>query len=49
MPEQDPGPAKYAVHMHDIGINPGDVKKRAPWLGMPMAYPRVIRIAMGQG
>ena len=31
------------------GVNPGDIKKRAGWLGSPMPYPRVIPHSDGAG
>ncbi|WXB00255.1 NADPH:quinone reductase [Pendulispora brunnea] len=44
-----PGLGEVRVRVHASGINPGDVKKRAPWLGMPMAHPRIIPHSDGAG
>jgi len=49
MSASDPGSGEVRVRVHASGINPGDVKKRAPWLGMPMAYPRIIPHSDGAG
>ncbi|WP_394826467.1 NADPH:quinone reductase [Pendulispora albinea] len=49
MPPPDPAPGEVRVRVHASGINPGDVKKRAPWLDMPMAYPRIVPHSDGAG
>ncbi|WP_394832474.1 NADPH:quinone reductase [Pendulispora rubella] len=49
MPAPHPGLGEVRVRVHASGINPGDVKKRAPWLGMPIAHPRIIPHSDGAG
>ena len=47
----DPTPAvdEVRVRLTISGVNPGDTKKRAGWLGGSMAYPRVIPHSDGAG
>jgi len=40
--EPVPGPGEVRVRVRFSGVNPGDTKKRAGWLGSSMPYPRVI-------
>ena len=49
MPTPEPGPGEVRVHLRTSGINPGDTKKRAGWLGFPMSDPRVIPHSDGVG
>src|SRR4051794_36183856 len=42
MPDPDPGPGEVRIRVRASGINPGELKKRAGWLGSAMPYPRVI-------
>jgi NADPH2:quinone reductase len=49
VPDVEPAPGEVRIRVRISGINPGDVKKRAPWLGMPMAYPRVTPHSDGAG
>jgi NADPH:quinone reductase len=49
LPAPHPGPGEVRVAVTVSGLNPGDVKKRAGWLGSPMPYPRVIPHSDGAG
>lgn len=49
LPEPTPGPGEVRVRVRFSGINPGDTKKRAGWLGSSMPYPRVIPHSDGAG
>ncbi len=49
MARPEPGPDEVRVRLSTSGINPGDVKKRADWLGFGMPYPRVIPHSDGSG
>ena len=49
MPDPEPGFGEVRVRVYASGVNPGDVKKRAGWLGYPMPYPRVIPHSDGAG
>ena len=50
MPDPHPGPGEVRIRVARSGINPGDVKKRAPWLGYSKpAYPRIIPHSDGAG
>jgi NADPH2:quinone reductase len=49
MPTPEPGPGEVRVHLRSSGINPGDTKKRAGWLGFPMSDPRIIPHSDGAG
>jgi len=42
LPAPHPAPGEVRVQVTYSGVNPGDTKKRAGWLGSAMAYPRVI-------
>ena len=44
-----PGPDEVRVRVRFSGINPGDTKKRSGWLGLPMAFPRIIPHSDGTG
>ena len=49
LPTPEPGPGDVRVGLRTSGINPGDTKKRAGWLGLPMSYPRVVPHSDGAG
>ena len=49
LPAPAPGPGEVRVRLAASGINPGDTKKRAGWLGFPMPYPRVVPHSDGAG
>jgi NADPH2:quinone reductase len=42
LPDPQPGPGEVRVRVRLSGVNPGDTKKRAGWLGSSMPYPRVV-------
>lgn len=44
-----PGPGEVLVHVQTSGVNPGDVKKRADWVGLGVGYPRVVPHSDGAG
>lgn len=44
-----PGPAEVLVRVRASGVNPGDTKKRADWMGLGVAYPRVVPHSDGAG
>jgi NADPH2:quinone reductase len=43
LPETAPGPGEVRVRLALSGISPGDIKKRAGWLGSAMAFARIVR------
>jgi NADPH:quinone reductase len=50
MPDPKPGDGEVRIALTASGINPGDVKKRAIWLGSSqMPFPRVIPHSDGAG
>jgi len=49
LPDPVPGPGEVRVRLSFSGINPGDTKKRADWVGYGMPYPRVIPHSDGAG
>jgi NADPH2:quinone reductase len=49
MPDPTPGAGEVRVRLSRPGINPGDTKKRADWVGYGMPYPRVIPHSDGAG
>ena len=49
MPAPVPGQGEVLVRMQVSAINPGDVKKRADWLGFGMPYPRIVPHSDGAG
>jgi NADPH2:quinone reductase len=49
LPKPAPGPGEVRVRLSRSGINTGDVKKRAGWLGSAMSYPRVVPHSDGAG
>jgi NADPH:quinone reductase len=49
MPDPQPGPGDGRVRMTLSGVNPGDTKKRADWMGYGMPFPRVIPHSDGSG
>ena len=44
-----PGPGEVLVRLRASGVNPGDLKKRADWMGLGIGYPRVIPHSDGAG
>jgi NADPH2:quinone reductase len=49
MPDPTPGAGELRVRLTRSGINPGDTKKRADWVGYGMPYPRIIPHSDGAG
>src|SRR3954452_5994299 len=49
MAAPDPGPGEVRVRVRLSGVNPGDTKKRADWLGHGMPYPRIVPHSDGAG
>jgi len=49
LPETAPGPGEVRVRLTFSGINPGDIKKRAGWLGSAMAFARIVPHSDGAG
>jgi NADPH2:quinone reductase len=49
LPAPVPAPGEVRVRLSRSGINPGDTKKRADWVGYGMPYPRVIPHSDGAG
>jgi NADPH:quinone reductase len=49
LPDPEPGPGEVRVRLTRSGVNPGDTKKRADWVGYGMPYPRVIPHSDGAG
>ena len=49
LPETEPGHGEVRVRLALSGINPGDIKKRAGWLGSSMAFPRIVPHSDGAG
>jgi NADPH2:quinone reductase len=44
-----PAPGEVLVRLRASGINPGEIKKRADWMGLGIGYPRVIPHSDGAG
>ena len=44
-----PGTGEVLVRVRVSGVNPGEVKKRADWMGLGIGYPRVIPHSDGAG
>jgi hypothetical protein len=44
-----PGAGEVLVRVYASGVNPGEVKKRADWMGFGIGYPRVIPHSDGAG
>lgn len=44
-----PEPGKVLVRVHASGVNPGEIKKRADWMGLGIGYPRVVPHSDGAG
>jgi NADPH2:quinone reductase len=44
-----PGPGEVLVRVRASGVNPGEVKKRADWMGFGIGYPRVVPHSDGAG
>ena len=49
LPDPQPAPGEVRVRIAFSGVNPGDAKKRADWMGYGMPYPRVIPHNDGAG
>jgi NADPH2:quinone reductase len=49
MDAPEPSPGEVRVRLAFSGVNPGDTKKRADWLGYGMPFPRVIPHSDGAG
>jgi NADPH2:quinone reductase len=49
MPDPVPGAGEVRVRLTRSGINPGDTKKRADWVGYGMPFPRIIPHSDGAG
>jgi NADPH2:quinone reductase len=49
LPDPEPGADEVRVRLTRSGVNPGDTKKRADWVGYGMPYPRVIPHSDGAG
>jgi NADPH:quinone reductase len=49
LPAAEPGQGEVRVRLALSGISPGDIKKRAGWLGSAMAFPRVVPHSDGSG
>jgi NADPH:quinone reductase len=49
MPALEPGPGEVLVRLTVSGASPGDMKKRQGWLGLPMAFPRIVPHSDGAG
>jgi threonine dehydrogenase-like Zn-dependent dehydrogenase len=44
-----PGPGEVLVRVRASGVNPGDIKKRADWMGFGIGYPRAVPNSDGAG
>ena len=49
LPDPEPEAGEVRVRLTRSGINPGDTKKRADWVGYGMPFPRVIPHSDGAG
>ena len=49
METPEPGPGDVLVRVAVSGVNPGDTKKRADWLGYGMPFPRIVPHSDGAG
>src|SRR5918992_6064792 len=49
MDDPRPGPGEVLVRLRASGINPGEIKKRADWMGFGIGFPRVIPHSDGAG
>jgi NADPH2:quinone reductase len=49
LPTPEPAPGEVRVRLSLSGVNPGDTKKRADWLGYGMPFGRVIPHSDGAG
>ena len=45
----EPGPGEVRVRIRFSGVNPGDTKKRADWVGSGLPFPRVVPHSDGSG
>jgi len=48
-PAPEPAPGEVRVRVTLSGVNPGDTKKRADWLGYGMPFPPVVPHSDGSG
>lgn len=49
MAAPEPGPGEVRVRIHFSGVNPGDTKKRADWVGSGLSFPRIVPHSDGSG
>jgi NADPH2:quinone reductase len=49
MDAPEPGRGEVRVRVHFSGVNPGDTKKRADWVGGGLPFPRVVPHSDGSG
>jgi NADPH:quinone reductase len=49
LPDPNPGAGEVRVRLTRSGVNPGDTKKRADWVGYGMPFPRIIPHSDGAG
>ena len=49
MAAPEPGPGEVRVRIRVSGVNPGDTKKRADWVGSGLPFPRVVPHSDGSG
>jgi NADPH:quinone reductase len=49
MADPAPEPGEVRVRLSLSGVNPGDTKKRADWLGYGMPFPRIVPHSDGSG
>src|SRR5436190_5866902 len=49
MADPEPGHGEVRVRVSLSGVNPGDAKKRADWLGYGMPFPRIVPHSDGSG
>jgi NADPH2:quinone reductase len=49
LPAPEPGPGEVRVRITRSGVNSGDTKKRADWVGYGMPFPRIVPHSDGAG
>jgi NADPH2:quinone reductase len=49
MLDPEPGPGEVRIRVRASGVNPGDIKKREGWLGLPISAARIIPHSDGAG
>src|SRR3712207_3023862 len=49
MEDPRPSPGELLVRVRASGVNPGEIKKRADWMGFGIGFPRVIPHSDGAG